>query len=321
MAPAAVRSPERKVASSPSRHGAPPVAAQRRAADAVRASCLGRAVGGQAEPAGYSAVGHTPILLSGHGDDVSPRLVAPDDAMYVGSHLLAQGGHGIEGEGSEERFCNEGPVVGSVGLPARNSATASETALPFAVLVTRMEGAVVQASLLLNDRLSTLHLRGQRATFSEGQVGELCEITYAVSTVAYHLQKWAALLAPEEFCKKPSKPFHCEAKDEAFALMHCAAPRIIVAVAGACKGLKKQVEDEGDKAEATVNRIGVPTKDIRALVPHFEATIFRLSRLSSRLVIPRQGTVVVEQAHDEHRDGVPDMQAMAQAPESAADAH
>merc|ERR1712157_419803 len=118
----------------------------------------------------------------------------------------------------------------------------------------------------------------------------------------------ATLLAPEDGCKKPSKPFHCAEKNEAFASMHSAATRIIVGAAGACKGLKKHVEDEGDKAEATVNRSGVPTKDIQALVPHFEATIFRLSRLSSRLVIPRQGTLVVEQAHDEHRDGVPDMQ-------------
>lgn len=303
MAPVAVRNPERKGTSSPPRRGDPLVASQRRAADAVRAGCLARAAGG------YNADGHTPILLRDHGGDASPRLVAPDDAMFVGTHLLAQSRHGAQAEGSEDRFCNEGPVIGSVGLPARNSATSSEARLPFAALVTRMEGAVVQASLLLNDRLSTLHRRGQRATFSEGQVGELCEIAYAVSTVSYHVQKWAALLAPEEGCKQPSKPFHCEEKDEAFAVMHSAASRIIVGFAAAYKGLKRKVEDTGDEAEATVNRIGVPAQDIRALVPHFEATIFRLSRLNSRLVIARQGAVIVEQASDDHRDGVPDMQA------------
>merc|ERR1719443_2401533 len=76
--------------------------------------------------------------------------------------------------------------------------------------------------------------------------------------------------------------------------MHSATARISVGVAGAYKGMKNKIQEEGEKAEVAVNRIGVPTEDIRALVPHFEATIFRLGRLSARLIISRQGAALAE---------------------------
>ena len=58
--------------------------------------------------------------------------------------------------------------------------------------------------------------------------------------------RWAHLLAPgdgEEGFRKPTKPGQCGDRAEAFAAIHCATPRIIVASSGAYKGFRKAIED------------------------------------------------------------------------------
>lgn len=241
-------------------------------------------------PAPATAHGHVARMLPSPAEEMSPRLMPLDDNAVVGPPLLPE----PEEHSPEERFCMDFPI-GTPGMPCRRTTAVTETALPFPVLVTRMESSIGQASLLLNDRLRTLHLRLQKMTFCDSQLDELCEIADGVVAAAYHLQKWACLLSPEEGLRKPTKPGHCEDKDEAFAAMHCAAPRIIVAAAGATKGLQKAIHANGEKAEAVVNGIGVPTEDIRALAPHLEALVFRLSRLNARIREPKKDPDVVEQ--------------------------
>jgi hypothetical protein len=126
-------------------------------------------------------------------------------------------------------------------------------------------------------------MRAQASTFSESDVGELCDIADALAAAAYHLQKWAAILAPSEGLHKPNKPLHSEDKEEAFAVLHLSTSRVIVAAAAAGKGFKMASEEHNDEAESFVNSLGVPSQDIRALAPHLEALIFRVSCLSARL--------------------------------------
>lgn len=211
---------------------------------------------------------------------MSPRLIIVDEGTVARAPLLPEPRSPDE---EQDRFCTDGPVLETPGMPARRASVLTDAALPFPALVHRMESAVGQGSLLLNERLRTLHLRAQRRKFSKDQIGDLCDIADGVAAAAYHLQKWAALLAPEDGHRTPTKPSACEDKEEAFASMHFSSPRIIVAAAGAHKGLAKNVKEHGDQAEATLNRKGVRTEDIRALAPHLETLIFRLSRLSCRL--------------------------------------
>jgi len=262
---------------------APLAGSQRRVPGNVSKVPAAAAGGAGRGAAGYTATGHSHItsLRVAVAEEKSPRLLPFDDGMAVGAPLLPQ----PEEHGPEERFCMDGPVIQIPGMPARRPATQGDGVLPFPTLVTRMESSVSQASLLLNDRLRTLHGRVQKATLSDLQISELCEIADGVCAAAYHVRKWAAALAPsDEGMQKPAKPGNCEDKDEALAVMHLATSHIIVASACVCKCLRKAITDHCDKAEATVNRIGVPTHDVRALAPHLEAVLCRLSRLSAKVV-------------------------------------
>lgn len=249
---------------------------------ATAALGAGKATGGYAPPAAPVPHKHVTRMLGADGEE-SPRLIPADDSVMVGAPLLPE----PEDNAPEERFCVDGPVIATPGMPARRSAAAVVTVVPFSTLVTRMETSVGQAALLLNDRLRTLSLRATNTVLSGENLHELCEVADGVTAAAYHVQKWAALLAPaEENLRKPSKPGNCEEQAEAFAAMHCASPRILVAAAGANKGFLKAIKDHGEKAEASVNRTGIPTEDIRALGPHLEAVLHRLSRLSSKVRDP-----------------------------------
>merc|ERR1712039_1134833 len=72
----------------------------------------------------------------------------------------------------------------------------------------------------------------------------------------------------------------CENREEAFAAVHFALPKLMVNTTEAHRTLEAVVKTHGAGAEAHVKSLGVPIDDIRAVAPHLERLLLRLGRLS-----------------------------------------
>lgn len=219
-------------------------------------------------------------------DEFSPRLAKAEPGDHTGAPLLPppkpkedkDGGH-------EDRFCTAGPTMEGMGAKQQLSGNAEEMTFP--ELVQRLEAAMGQASLLMNDRLRSLQHRviGQGAHLTDPQEKELCEIADGIASAAYHVQKWAHALTPKgpaaatNAPSKPSKPSHCADAEEAFASVRFLLPKLMVSAAEAHKGLVNAEKEHGDKVEKKVRQAGVPIEDLRAIAPHLERIIARLGRL------------------------------------------
>lgn len=216
-------------------------------------------------------------------NEMSPRLLSLDDAVeIVGASLLPD-----VDEGPKERFCVE-KELDYPGMPRRSSGM-QMSQCTFPTVVTRLDQSVSQASVMLCDRLRTLRIyMNNTGGLSDSQLSDLCDLADDMAAASYHLQKWAALLSPPGAAHMPCKPSPCEDQDEAFAIFHSSTPRILVGAGESHKGLSAAIKAHGSEAESHVNKLGVPTKDLRVMGPHLEHIIFRLSRLSSRLRADRQ---------------------------------
>lgn len=259
----------------------PPSSAPSGASKGARSGAISRGTGHAASRHGVEKL----AILPGHAyaypipcpDEKSPRLMPLDDGAIIAysKPLLPE-----VDEHPQERFCIEAGIE-VAGLPQSRSVVVDYT-LSFPQVVARMEASVRQAVLLLNDRLRTLQLRSRKLWFSDLQSGEMCDIAMGVAAAAYHLQKWASSF-PSSGLDKPKKPFLCEDREEAFAVIQSASPRLLVACAAAHKGMSSVIKEQAEKAEEVINRKGISTQDIRAIAPHLECLIGRISRLSSRL--------------------------------------
>lgn len=215
----------------------------------------------------------------------SPRLYSFDAGETVLTAPLLPPPQAPLAEGEkEERFCVGGPDISSCGQPRKS--TSVNTAMSFADVVARMEAAMGQASLLLNDRLRTLQSRCQGVTLPPAQATEICEIADGVAAAAYHAQKWAFALrsqVPKLDIQdtKPTRPYPCESPEEAFAALHITLPRLMVNSTLAQNALGMIVKAHGEAAEAKVVACGVSLQDLRALAPHLERLVLRLGRLST----------------------------------------
>lgn len=279
----------RKCSGRGGKGGAAPTAAAARRCGSAGPGADG---GGRRQPAAQRP--RRNLISSGAGLDESPRLLPLDESggEAFGAPLVAE-----PAESKPERFCVDGPYLGPVGIPARGrgGAPAAASEMSFPAVVARMESCASQASVVLVGRLPGLRLRCLNAApLLDAQSGDLCEVADGVVAAAYHLQKWAAVLAaaglvvdgPAAARGPPHKPSPCESPEEAFALMHMAASRIMVGIAGVRHGLDAAMKAKGDKAEAYVHGLGVPNRDLRALPPHLETCLARLGRLTSRLRKP-----------------------------------
>jgi len=247
--------------------------------------------GGRRQPAAQRP--RVNLISSGAGLEESPRLLPLEESGWeaFGAPLVAE-----PAESKPERFCVDGPYLGPVGIPARDTrAPAAASEMSFPAVVAWMESCASQASVVLVGRLPGLRLRCLNAApLLDAQSGDLCEVADGVVAAAYHLQKWAAVLAaaglavdgPAAAQGPLHKPSPCESAEEAFALMHMAASRIMVGIAGVKHGLDAAMKAKGDKAEAYVHSLGVPNRDLRALPPHLETCLARLGRLTHRLRKP-----------------------------------
>lgn len=184
-----------------------------------------------------------------------------------------------------DRFCVGGPDIGG---SARRSNGADARPLTFAELASRLEASMCQASLLLNDRLSSLQNRLRAGScLTAPQEHELCAIADGIMAASYHVQKWAhALQGKDGQHRKPTRPGPSETAAEAVALVHLALPRLSFSVSEVDRGLGAAIKAHGDDAEAKVRRLGVPSEDIRAIAPHMELYVMRLGRLSSDVKPP-----------------------------------
>lgn len=218
-------------------------------------------------------------ILAGFEEPPSPKLIPVDfQEVHNAGPLLPPPAHGSE---QEERFCTGGPDISSCGQVRRSDAAAvSNLTLP--EVIARLEPAVGQASLLLNDRLRTFQARAQGKVLSAHQVQEIMSITDGVMAAAYHLQKWAFLLQPKGGeLRQPTRQGHCESLEEAMALLHVAVPRITFAVAEAGRGLEAALKASGANIERKLRTVGISSLDLRAVGPHLEKIVFRLGSLSS----------------------------------------
>lgn len=194
----------------------------------------------------------------------------------VGAPLLP-----LPNEKPEERFCVAGPYIAIPGAQALKTSGRSSSTIAFPDLVARLETGVGQASLLLSDRLHTLRERCGGMLLPNSQTAELCEIADGINAASYHVQKWAHFLAASEHMKRPIKPTPCENGAEAFAAMHFAVPRLVVAATEAHRGLSARLKACSEKAEEQVRALGIPLEDLQALAPHLEIFVARVARLSS----------------------------------------
>lgn len=210
--------------------------------------------------------------------ELSPRLLAQGQGVPHGAPLLREPGPPPD---ADDRFCTQGPIMTCPGMSTRRS-TGPHVLLAFPELIIFVDRSVGQASMFLNDRLRLLEMRLKQAPLPAASRRELCEIADGVCAAAYHAQKWAHLLRPDEF-RQPFKPSGCDDAAMALALMHHATPRLMVGASEAKKAMSAALAQHGDKAEARVNKAGVPTADLRALAPHIESLVGRIGRLSNKL--------------------------------------
>mmetsp|Transcript_102058 Transcript_102058/g.288800 ORF Transcript_102058/g.288800 Transcript_102058/m.288800 type:complete len:355 (-) Transcript_102058:111-1175(-) len=188
----------------------------------------------------------------------------------------------------DERFCTGGPNIDGPGAGSRKFSKTSAVELSFQEMVARLEAALSQASMLLNDRLRALKSKCHLARLSDEQEAELCEIADGVAAAAYHAQKWAFLLQKPEKARQPAKPPRCESAEEAFAAMHFTMPKLMVNATEAQKELANVVKKHGNKAQEHVIGLGVCMDDVRAIEPHLEHLLLRLGRLAHSIRVIRQ---------------------------------
>lgn len=253
-------------------------AAQRRSGSGARSKSQGQSGTGAPARSGARA-GDRRGRPGPEPEEASPRLLAQGRGAPHGAPLLRE--PRARPPSADDRFCTQGPVMACPASVRRASATdAAELAFP--ELITFVDRSVGQASVLLSDRLRLLEQRMKHAPLPEPSRQELCEVAGGVCAAAYHAQKWAHLLRPDEL-RKPFKPSGCDDADMALALMHHATPRLMVGASEAKRSMSAVLAQHGDKAEARVNKLGVPTADLRALGPHIESLVGRIGRLSNKL--------------------------------------
>eukprot|EP00747_Dinoflagellata_sp_TGD_P168193 gnl/TRDRNA2_/TRDRNA2_194001_c0_seq1.p1 gnl/TRDRNA2_/TRDRNA2_194001_c0~~gnl/TRDRNA2_/TRDRNA2_194001_c0_seq1.p1 ORF type:complete len:403 (+),score=51.90 gnl/TRDRNA2_/TRDRNA2_194001_c0_seq1:94-1302(+) len=208
----------------------------------------------------------------------SPRLWYAGQFEEHGAPLVAEAPRHDE---PEERFCVTGVISDCHGPSRRHGLPTPTARAPYPDIVARLEAGIRQASLVLSDRFTMVQQKWQLCMLVTGPCfTELCEIADGLSTAAYHMQKWAALLGDG---KLPTKPMRCSDSSGAFATFHCALPRFMVNAKDVTRGLNAAITEYGPQAELHVEGLGIPTADIQALVPHLEHIVGRANRLLPKL--------------------------------------
>lgn len=180
----------------------------------------------------------------------------------------------------EERFCTGETRV---EFPApKQKGPEGDAVESIADIVTQLEIAMNQATLLLSQRLLSLQERQKVVVLAEAQVQELCRIADMILAASYHVGKWAAALAKDP-ADRPVRPIPCSDSEEAFSSMRIAMPRLAVNAAGARAGLDAALRERGEGAEAWLRQKGVPSEDLRALGPHLQGALQRLNVLLNGL--------------------------------------
>lgn len=184
----------------------------------------------------------------------------------------------------EPRFCIGGPVMDIPGAGARQDTGLNGHTVPLAKLVSRLDATMGQTALLLSERMRVVEhkLATCSSAPSDAQCTELCVIADGVAAAAYHVRKWAVLQEPHR-SKRPPKPSPCENVEEAFATMKSVVPRLMVSATDAQRVLLAIVGPEEDTASKRLEDLGVAVEDIRALSPHLEILVARLTRFGSKI--------------------------------------
>jgi len=255
-------------------------------------------VGRHATLGGHCNLGRKRVL--GCGDfcgEESPKLRGRN---YASAGLL-QLGPSAPSLALEERFCVDGPKLDGCGDrpgPVRRASHAcSDGPLePLAAVASRLEASAGRASLLLNEKLSTLQRRWDGAAelteLREARESELCDVADAAAAAAYHLQKWAGLFrlagaaagVPE---KRPARPSQCQTADEALATTRRALPTIAASAPEAQRFFARATKSHGKGVEAYLATLGVSGEDVREFASHLDGLVGRVARLIDALP-PRQ---------------------------------
>jgi hypothetical protein len=138
-----------------------------------------------------------------------------------------------------------------------------------------------QATVLLNNRLTSIQRKCRHAVLSEAQRCEICDVADRIAGAAYHVKKWAFNLRIAGQHLKPNKPTACEDLEEALAVMRSASSWLLVCSSSVSKNLIDAVKAHGSEAETHLQKRGLQTDGLRALVPHLESCLLRLGRFMS----------------------------------------
>merc|ERR1719217_44793 len=104
----------------------------------------------------------------------------------------------------ESRFCTEPPRLAFGSWSSEGSKEAAKN-VPFHIFVSRWQMAIVQACMVLTERVETLTRRQKEGIYSTGQGELLQDLALHLSAAGYHVLKWAALLNVEG-AHAPLKP-------------------------------------------------------------------------------------------------------------------
>lgn len=242
-------------------------------------------------------------LLGDHVDDTpSPRLPpAPPGALVA--FLRSSSAD----DGTASRFCTEGPRLEFGGPVVESGSHVAKC--PLRVFANRLQSAISQDATLLLERFQTLRSRARNLESNESQLERVMELCQMVQAASYCVQKWAAVLDPQN--ERPAKPSTASNLDEAFALMQAAIPRLIVASASLQKAIRAMVptpeppppttvlsDEQLDamlkaeakakataetKAEREMTRRGASVAQVYSVIPFLEQAMYQISCLNNSL--------------------------------------
>eukprot|EP00746_Dinoflagellata_sp_MGD_P115698 gnl/MRDRNA2_/MRDRNA2_51725_c0_seq1.p1 gnl/MRDRNA2_/MRDRNA2_51725_c0~~gnl/MRDRNA2_/MRDRNA2_51725_c0_seq1.p1 ORF type:complete len:311 (+),score=40.74 gnl/MRDRNA2_/MRDRNA2_51725_c0_seq1:83-1015(+) len=180
---------------------------------------------------------------------------------------------------ADERFCVEPPRL-EFGAWSEKSSQEAAKNIPFRIFVARWQMAIIQACMLLTERVQTLTRRQKDGFYNGEQGGMLQDLAFHVAAAGYYILKWSSLLSIDGSFE-PLKPIRCVDSEEAIATLRSVLSRLTVsasAVHTRLLELHNQAEI-GSGREFEVQRYGLTVDELYSIVIHLEQVVHQANQL------------------------------------------
>jgi len=206
----------------------------------------------------------------------SPTLLVVSSSAFGASLSSSVNNNVSDGD---SRFCTEPPRLEFGSWSSKGSKEAAKN-IPFHIFMPRWQMAIVQACMVLTERVETLTRRQKEGIYNGGQGELLMDLALHLAAARYHVLKWAALLNVEG-ATAPRKPGRPTDSAEAIATLRSALPSLMVwasAVQKKLSALHNQCQDEtGTVSE--VRGLRVTVDELYSVVPHLEQMLYDANHL------------------------------------------